>query len=69
MFLNFAQSVVCLLWAGLWLLLSPPPSGSAPCRLFWRAAISNTVGPACGVLALKNIRRARAGRGCAVCLA
>ena len=55
-FLNLAQSVVCLLWAGLWLLAAPPAKGSAPCGVFWRAAVSNTVGPAFGVRALKNIR-------------
>jgi len=56
LFLNLAQAVVCFLWAGLVLLVSPPPAGSARCSAFWRAGISNTLGPACGVLALKNIR-------------
>jgi UDP-galactose transporter B1 len=57
-FLNLAQSAVCLCWAGLWLLLRPPAKDSASCLLFWKAAISNTLGPAFGVRALKNIRRA-----------
>ena len=57
-FLNLAQSVVCMCWSGLWLLVRPAPAGSAPGWLFWRVGLSNTVGPACGVLALKNIRRA-----------
>ncbi len=59
-FLNLAQSVFCLCWAGLWLLLRPPAKDSASCRMFLGAAVSNTLGPACGVIALKNIRRARA---------
>ena len=57
-FLNLAQSVVCLCWSGLWLLVRPAPAGSAPGWLFWRVGLTNTLGPACGVLALKNIRRA-----------
>lgn len=57
-FLNLAQSVVCLCWSGLWLLVRPAPAGSAPGWLFWRVGLTNTVGPACGVLALKNIRHA-----------
>lgn len=58
MFLNLLQCLACSCWAGLWLLLRPPRSGAAPARLFWRPALSNAVGPALGVVALKNIRRA-----------
>ena len=61
-FLNLAQSVVCMCWSGLWLLVQPALPGSSSGWLFWRVGLSNTVGPACGVLALKNIRHARSAR-------
>jgi len=48
---------VCLCWAALWLLARPPKKGSSNALYFWLPALSNTIGPALGVEALKNIRR------------
>ena len=56
--LNGAQSAVCFVWALLLVLLTTKrrtydklPS----VWLYWKAAITNSIGPACGFEALKNI--------------
>eukprot|EP00884_Botryococcus_braunii_P000214 jgi/Botrbrau1/10193/Bobra.116_1s0009.1 len=56
--LNGFQSVVCFLWAALLLVTVARPSKTAkmpPFTLYWKASVSNTIGPACGFEALKNI--------------
>ena len=56
-FLNAAQALVCLVCAFVWLAVArPKPKGGARARHFWLPALSNTIGPALGVEALKNIR-------------
>lgn len=55
-FLNLAQAAVCTCWALLWLALRPASKDSAALSRFWLPALSNTVGPALGLIALKNIR-------------
>ena len=55
-FLNLAQAAVCLCWALVWLAVRPAPKGSATLAQFWLPALSNAVGPALGLVALKNIR-------------
>lgn len=56
-FINFAQSLACFVVAGLYLLLSGGFRGeSAPVLRYWKVGISNTIGPALGIVALKNIR-------------
>lgn len=56
-FINFAQSLACFAWAGLYLLVTGGlRSAAAPSLKYWRVGISNTIGPALGVIALKNIR-------------
>ncbi|KAG0614699.1 hypothetical protein M758_6G196900 [Ceratodon purpureus] len=55
-FLNLAQSVVCFVWSMLMLQLWPNKKGSqAPVTAFWSPGISNAIGPACGIVALKYI--------------
>ena len=55
--LNFAQSVACLAWAAVYVsVFFGFGGGSTPWWMYWRAGLSNTVGPACGAIALKNIR-------------
>lgn len=54
--MNLFQAVVAFVWSALWLLLLGgfAPAG-APVWMYWKAAISNTVGPALGIAALRNI--------------
>ncbi|KAG6553245.1 hypothetical protein Mapa_004979 [Marchantia paleacea] len=55
-FLGFAQNVVCFAWSFFMLSLwSPNRQSQAPLWKFWSASISNSIGPACGILALKYI--------------
>lgn len=55
-FLNFAQSVVCFAWAAAHLIVTRGwGKDAAPVLSYWRAGLTNTLGPACGVVALKNI--------------
>ncbi|EFJ14223.1 hypothetical protein SELMODRAFT_120711 [Selaginella moellendorffii] len=55
-FLNFAQSVVCFLWSFIMLVLvSPKRTSQAPLWAYWSASITNSIGPACGIQALKYI--------------
>ena len=51
------QSMACFLWAGLLLLVFPPTKGSkvAPITAYWLPGLTNSVGPALGFQALKNI--------------
>ena len=55
--LNGIQSAVCFVWAAALLLLFPAQKGAkvAPITAYIRPAISNSIGPACGILALRNI--------------
>lgn len=55
--LNGIQSVVCYVWALGLLLCFPTKPGAkvAPITAYLRPAISNSIGPACGILALRNI--------------
>ena len=58
--LNGAQSLACFLWAWV-ILVYLRASGKVQDHdgpkwySYWKAAISNSVGPACGMYALKNI--------------
>jgi solute carrier family 35 (UDP-galactose transporter), member B1 len=54
--LNGVQSLTCFLWA--WLLLrfrSKNPKDYPKWTDYWQAGLSNSVGPALGMIALKNI--------------
>lgn len=56
--LNGIQSLTCFLWAALLVLpFKARRSGpqTAPWTAYWGAAVTNSVGPACGYEALKNI--------------
>ena len=57
--LNGVQSVACFVWAAALLLLpfNRRPKGAvyAPMLSYWKASISNSIGPALGSEALKNI--------------
>lgn len=57
--LNGVQSVACFLWAAALLLLpfNRRSKGAvyAPVLSYWKASISNSIGPALGSEALKNI--------------
>ncbi|XP_058096570.1 UDP-galactose/UDP-glucose transporter 3 isoform X2 [Magnolia sinica] len=55
-FLNLAQNVVCFIWSLIMIKLwSGSSSGGAPWWSYWSASISNTIGPAMGIEALKYI--------------
>ncbi|KAE8716087.1 UDP-galactose/UDP-glucose transporter 3 [Hibiscus syriacus] len=55
-FLNLAQNVVCLVWSYIMIKLwSSGSSGGAPWWTYWSAGITNTIGPAMGIEALKYI--------------
>ncbi|CAI9092692.1 OLC1v1028009C1 [Oldenlandia corymbosa var. corymbosa] len=55
-FLNLAQNVVCLIWSFIMIKLwSNGGSAGAPWWSFWSAGITNTIGPAMGIEALKYI--------------
>ena len=55
--LNGVQCVACYLWAAMLLLVFPDKPGArpAPAAAYLRAAVTNSIGPACGILALRNI--------------
>lgn len=62
--LNGAQALVCFLWAYAILLAQRWRGGPAaakaaaalpPWTAYWRPALTNSIGPACGLIALKNI--------------
>ncbi|KAK4261147.1 hypothetical protein QN277_004189 [Acacia crassicarpa] len=56
-FLNLAQNGVCLVWSYIMIKIwsSEESSGGAPWWSYWSAGISNTIGPAMGIEALKYI--------------
>ncbi|KAG5629588.1 hypothetical protein H5410_001305 [Solanum commersonii] len=55
-FLNLAQNVVCLIWSFMMIKIwSSGNSGGAPWWSYWSAGITNTIGPAMGIEALKYI--------------
>lgn len=55
-FLNLAQNVVCLIWSFIMIKLwSGSKIAGAPWWSFWSAGITNTIGPAMGIEALKYI--------------
>ncbi|ONK74208.1 uncharacterized protein A4U43_C03F3910 [Asparagus officinalis] len=58
-FLNLAQNVVCLFWSLIMLTVWPSRRGSsgggAPWWSYWSASVTNTIGPAMGIEALKYI--------------
>ncbi|XP_077250000.1 UDP-galactose/UDP-glucose transporter 3 [Tasmannia lanceolata] len=55
-FLNLAQNVVCLIWSLIMIKLwSKSSTGGAPLWSYWSASITNTIGPAMGIEALKYI--------------
>ncbi|KAG6396547.1 hypothetical protein SASPL_142698 [Salvia splendens] len=55
-FLNLAQSVVCLIWSFIMKKLwSNGGDAGAPWWSYWSAGITNTIGPAMGIEALKYI--------------
>nr|ACU18391.1 unknown [Glycine max] len=55
-FLNLAQNVVCLIWSFIMIKMwASGNSGGAPWWSYWRAGITNTIGPAMGIEALKYI--------------
>ncbi|XP_047959430.1 UDP-galactose/UDP-glucose transporter 3 [Salvia hispanica] len=55
-FLNLAQSVVCLIWSFIMKRLwSNGGDAGAPWWSYWSAGITNTIGPAMGIEALKYI--------------
>ncbi|CAN1321633.1 UDP-galactose/UDP-glucose transporter 3 [Linum perenne] len=55
-FLNLAQSVVCLIWSYMMIKIwSRSSEGGAPWWSYWSAGITNTIGPAMGIEALKYI--------------
>ncbi|KAK7839506.1 udp-galactose/udp-glucose transporter 3 [Quercus suber] len=55
-FLNLAQNVVCLIWSFIMIKLwSSGSNGGAPWWMYWSAGITNTIGPAMGIEALKYI--------------
>ncbi|KAJ7516000.1 hypothetical protein O6H91_22G038500 [Diphasiastrum complanatum] len=55
-FLNLAQSLMCFMWSFIMLnLLSPKRTSQAPLWSYWSASVTNSIGPACGIEALKYI--------------
>lgn len=55
-FLNFAQNVVCFFWSLLMIAIWTKRSDhQAPLWLYWGPSITNSIGPACGIQALKYI--------------
>lgn len=57
--LTGVQSVACFVWAAALLLLpfAERPKGAvyAPWTAYWKPGITNSIGPALGTAALKNI--------------
>ncbi|PKA57194.1 UDP-galactose/UDP-glucose transporter 3 [Apostasia shenzhenica] len=55
-FLNLAQNVVCFIWSLMMTrVFSRRSNDGAPLLSYWSASITNTVGPAMGIEALKYI--------------
>ena len=57
--LNGVQSIACFLWAAVLLALpfqrSQKGAKIAPWLAYWKPGVSNSIGPALGTQALKNI--------------
>jgi len=55
--LNAVQSLVCFIWAAALLAVFPGKKGARPASAFayLKPAVTNSIGPACGFLALRNI--------------
>eukprot|EP00878_Enallax_costatus_P006461 GHUV01006773.1.p1 GENE.GHUV01006773.1~~GHUV01006773.1.p1 ORF type:complete len:336 (+),score=74.81 GHUV01006773.1:909-1916(+) len=58
--LNGAQALVCFIWAYIILQFQQHSKATSNARLppwtaYWRPALTNSIGPACGLIALKNI--------------
>lgn len=58
--LNGVQSVACFLWAGFILTVfsvfsKRQGTDRAPIHAYWKPGLTNSIGPACGFEALKNI--------------
>jgi UDP-galactose transporter B1 len=59
--LNGAQSLVCFVWAYILLMFQPKAAAGGekqqlpPWYVYWKPALTNSIGPACGMIALKNI--------------
>jgi UDP-galactose transporter B1 len=60
--LNGVQSLVCFLWAYAILAVQSRRKGGKqqqeqlpPWTVYWKPALTNSIGPACGLIALKNI--------------
>ncbi|QHO59514.1 hypothetical protein HN51_013715 [Arachis hypogaea] len=55
-FLNLVQNVVCLIWSYIMIKIWPSgSSGGAPWWSYWSCEITNTIGPAMGIEALKDV--------------
>lgn len=55
-FLNLAQCVVCFVWAaGMLLVWRNEPNTQPPVYAYWTPSVTNSIGPACGLIALKYI--------------
>ncbi|KAJ6395187.1 hypothetical protein OIU77_020448 [Salix suchowensis] len=74
-FLNLAQSVVCFIWSyimlKIWSTGGGRGGGGAPWWSYWSPGITNTIGPAMGIEALKYISYpaqvlAKSSKNCAV---
>ncbi|XP_058069928.1 UDP-galactose/UDP-glucose transporter 3-like [Magnolia sinica] len=52
-FLNLVQNVICFLWSLIMIKLWSRSTGGAPWWSYWSASITNTIGPAMGIEALK----------------
>lgn len=53
--LTGTQAITCFVWAGVLLLFQSKKNGQAPFTAYWKPSISNSIGPACGYEALRNI--------------
>ncbi|XP_058084104.1 UDP-galactose/UDP-glucose transporter 3-like [Magnolia sinica] len=54
-FLNLVQNVICFLWSLIMIKLWSRSTRGAPWWSYWSASITNTIGPAMGIEALKYI--------------
>ncbi|XP_058102039.1 UDP-galactose/UDP-glucose transporter 3-like [Magnolia sinica] len=54
-FFNLVQNVICFLWSLIMIKLWSRSTRGAPWWSYWSASITNTIGPAMGIEALKYI--------------
>eukprot|EP00249_Psilotum_nudum_P008935 c21603_g1_i1 orf=351-1361(+) len=55
-FLNLAQNVVCFFWSFMMITIwTKRSTGQASLWLYWSPSVTNSIGPACGIEALKYI--------------